>query len=76
MDLPESLTGISQYPEDDGLTAYVTEDIEQGHEDIALTENLDVVTSSRGLVETSVSSSTSRIGRASQYPFISIDVSM
>ena len=76
MDLPESLTGITQYPEDDDSTAYVLEDLEQRHEDIALTEDLGVFTSSRGLVETSVSSSTSRIGRALQYSFISIDVSM
>ena len=41
--------------------------MEQRDEDIALTENLGVVTSSRGLVETSVSPSTSRVRRASQF---------
>lgn len=66
IDFPESLAGVSPYPEDDGSTASVTEDMEQRDEDIALTENLGVVTSSRGLVETSVSPSTSRVRRASQ----------
>ena len=66
IDFPESLAGVSPYPEDDGSTASVTEDMEQRDEDIALTEDLGVVTSSRGLVETSVSPSTSRVRRASQ----------
>ena len=66
IDFPESLAGVSPYPEDDGSTASVTEDMEQRDEDIALTEDLGVVTSSGGLVETSVSPSTSRVRRASQ----------
>ena len=66
IDFPESLAGVSPYPEDDGSTASVTEDMEQRDEDIALTEDLGVVTSSRGLVETSVSPSTSGVRRASQ----------